>query len=120
MDVCKCLEPLRHGGTLNNRRAANPAGEAGGRGREVGGRSLTTSKVFSLKIRLDLSQIVLSTLWCLKLRVTTGVDCKPLATMKRWAAICHCQTDDIRNNDITYRHTAITPDMMMWNDAFLR
>ncbi|GFU27152.1 uncharacterized protein TNCV_775711 [Trichonephila clavipes] len=24
MDVCKCIVPLRHGGTLNSRRAANP------------------------------------------------------------------------------------------------
>ncbi|GFU68525.1 hypothetical protein TNCV_1989751 [Trichonephila clavipes] len=31
MDVCKCIVPLRHGGTLNSRRAASPRG----RGREV-------------------------------------------------------------------------------------
>ncbi|GFW37966.1 hypothetical protein TNCV_4631671 [Trichonephila clavipes] len=24
MDVCKCIMPLRHGGTLNSRRAASP------------------------------------------------------------------------------------------------
>ncbi|GFW24400.1 uncharacterized protein TNCV_606461 [Trichonephila clavipes] len=24
MDVCKCIVPLRHGGTLNTRRAASP------------------------------------------------------------------------------------------------
>ncbi|GFW94566.1 uncharacterized protein TNCV_4246071 [Trichonephila clavipes] len=24
MDVCKCIVPARHGGTLNSRRAANP------------------------------------------------------------------------------------------------
>ncbi|GFV23078.1 uncharacterized protein TNCV_5101731 [Trichonephila clavipes] len=24
MDVCKCIVPLRHGGTLNSRRAASP------------------------------------------------------------------------------------------------
>ncbi|GFV05838.1 uncharacterized protein TNCV_5035771 [Trichonephila clavipes] len=24
MDVCKCIEPLRHGGTLHNRRDASP------------------------------------------------------------------------------------------------
>ncbi|GFX89214.1 uncharacterized protein TNCV_1339131 [Trichonephila clavipes] len=33
MDVCKCIVPLRHGGTLNSRRAASPR-VVGGRGRE--------------------------------------------------------------------------------------
>ncbi|GFX41800.1 hypothetical protein TNCV_389131 [Trichonephila clavipes] len=36
MDVCKCIVSLRHGGTLNSRRAVKSSLEVGGRGREVG------------------------------------------------------------------------------------
>ncbi|GFW99096.1 uncharacterized protein TNCV_3008661 [Trichonephila clavipes] len=36
MDVCKRIVSLRHGGTLNSRRAASPLVEEGGWGRELG------------------------------------------------------------------------------------
>ncbi|GFV86137.1 hypothetical protein TNCV_671341 [Trichonephila clavipes] len=35
MAVCKCIVPLQHGGTLNNRRAARSSRKVGGRGREL-------------------------------------------------------------------------------------
>ncbi|GFW81347.1 hypothetical protein TNCV_376951 [Trichonephila clavipes] len=44
MDVCKRILPLRHGGTLNSRRAVSPFMWK----RKRGGRPLTTPKVFSL------------------------------------------------------------------------
>ncbi|GFW20477.1 hypothetical protein TNCV_4547441 [Trichonephila clavipes] len=37
MDVCKCIRPLQHGGTLKSRRAAKSSRVIGGRGIEVGG-----------------------------------------------------------------------------------
>ncbi|GFU44524.1 uncharacterized protein TNCV_1506411 [Trichonephila clavipes] len=48
MDVCKCIVPLWHGGTLNSRQAASPLVSLveGEERRE----SLTTPRVFSLKI----------------------------------------------------------------------
>ncbi|GFU68695.1 hypothetical protein TNCV_309101 [Trichonephila clavipes] len=46
MDVCKCILPLRHGCTLNNRRAARPLVWLVEE--ERGGRPLTTPRVFSL------------------------------------------------------------------------
>ncbi|GFX99052.1 hypothetical protein TNCV_4810001 [Trichonephila clavipes] len=33
MDVCQCIVPARHGGTLNGRRAAKSSREVGGRER---------------------------------------------------------------------------------------
>ncbi|GFV40113.1 uncharacterized protein TNCV_31721 [Trichonephila clavipes] len=38
MGVCKCIVPLRHGDTLNSRRATSPPREVGGRGRESNGK----------------------------------------------------------------------------------
>ncbi|GFX25704.1 hypothetical protein TNCV_1205811 [Trichonephila clavipes] len=57
VDVCKCIVPLRHGGTLNSRQAASRI-VRWGKGKE-GGRPLT-SQVFSLKTGAETSQIVLS------------------------------------------------------------
>ncbi|GFX27327.1 hypothetical protein TNCV_3341391 [Trichonephila clavipes] len=63
--------PLRHGGTLNSRRAASPLMWLVERGREVGG--LCPPLVSSLKIGEETSQIVQSPVWRSKLRLTTGV-----------------------------------------------
>ncbi|GFU73113.1 uncharacterized protein TNCV_1354041 [Trichonephila clavipes] len=71
MDVRKCIVPSRHGGTLNSRRAASPLVRLV-EGEERG-RPLTTLRVFSLKIGVKPSQIILSPEWCSKLRLTTGV-----------------------------------------------
>ncbi|GFW73168.1 hypothetical protein TNCV_483941 [Trichonephila clavipes] len=56
----------------SNRKSSREAGE---REREVG--SLTTPRTFSLKIGLETSQIVLSPVWCLKLRQTIRVQLAP-------------------------------------------
>ncbi|GFU80329.1 hypothetical protein TNCV_3521041 [Trichonephila clavipes] len=68
MDVCKRIVPLRHGSTLNSRRASSPLV------RLVEGEekweTLTTSRVFSLKIE---KPNVFSPVWRSKLRRTTGV-----------------------------------------------
>ncbi|GFW44121.1 hypothetical protein TNCV_3854821 [Trichonephila clavipes] len=55
MDVCKCTILLRHEGTLNTHRAANPLVwlVEGGRGMRCQGHP---SRVFSLKIRVEPSQ----------------------------------------------------------------
>ncbi|GFX73564.1 hypothetical protein TNCV_2342691 [Trichonephila clavipes] len=76
MDVCKCLVPSWHGGTLNSCRGW-------GKGKR-GGRPLTTSRVFSLKIGVEPSQIELSSAWYSKLRLMMGV--------------YHRQTGGISNN----------------------
>ncbi|GFV25052.1 uncharacterized protein TNCV_885181 [Trichonephila clavipes] len=70
MDVCKCMVPLRHGGTLNSRRAASPLvwlmeGEERW--------EALPSRVFSLKIGVEQSKTVLSPAWCSKIRLTTGL-----------------------------------------------
>ncbi|GFX37251.1 uncharacterized protein TNCV_995261 [Trichonephila clavipes] len=71
MDVCKCIVPSRHGGTINNRRAASPLVWLV----EVEERweSPDHPQVSSIKIGVETSQIVLSPVWCSKLRLTTGV-----------------------------------------------
>ncbi|GFT28732.1 uncharacterized protein TNCV_3584671 [Trichonephila clavipes] len=71
MDVCKCIVPLRHGGTLNSRRAASPLvwlmeGV-------VRWEAPDHPQVSSLKIGEETSQIVVSPVWRSKLRLTTGV-----------------------------------------------
>ncbi|GFW25426.1 hypothetical protein TNCV_3721541 [Trichonephila clavipes] len=71
MDACKCIVPLRLGGTLNSRRAASHLGRLG-KGK-TGGRPLISPNVFSLKIGVKQSQIVLSSVLCSKLRLTTGI-----------------------------------------------
>ncbi|GFW43588.1 uncharacterized protein TNCV_4769401 [Trichonephila clavipes] len=54
MDVCKCIVPSRHGGTLNSRRAASPLVGL------VEGIERWPSQVSSFKIGVETSQIVLS------------------------------------------------------------
>ncbi|GFW34520.1 hypothetical protein TNCV_1463711 [Trichonephila clavipes] len=63
MDVCKCIVPSLHAGTLNSCRAARPLV------RLVEGQS--DGKPL-LKIGVESSKIVLSPAWCSKLRLTTG------------------------------------------------
>ncbi|GFW70326.1 uncharacterized protein TNCV_5131521 [Trichonephila clavipes] len=71
MDVCKCIVPSQHEGTLNSRRAVSPLvwlveGEERWKAPDH-------PWVSSLKIGVETSQIVLSPVWCSKLRITTGV-----------------------------------------------
>ncbi|GFX53268.1 uncharacterized protein TNCV_362621 [Trichonephila clavipes] len=71
MGVYKCIVPLRHGGSLNSRRAASPLvwlveGEERWEAPDY-------FQVSSLKIGVETSQIVLSPVWCSKLRLTTCV-----------------------------------------------
>ncbi|GFW84120.1 hypothetical protein TNCV_4877831 [Trichonephila clavipes] len=58
-------------GTLNSRRVASPLAwlVEGEERREA----LITSRVFSLKIGVKASQIILSPAWCSKLRLMAGV-----------------------------------------------
>ncbi|GFS61372.1 uncharacterized protein TNCV_3105551 [Trichonephila clavipes] len=72
MDVCKCIVSSWHGGALNSRRAASPLVRLV-EGEERWKAPDPPLKVFSLKIGMDPSKIVLSPAWCLKLRLTTGV-----------------------------------------------
>ncbi|GFX82149.1 hypothetical protein TNCV_4398081 [Trichonephila clavipes] len=67
MDVCKCIVSLWHGGTLNSRLTASAL--VSGRGRE----DLANCRMFSLKIGVEPSQNLLSSVWCSKLRLTKGV-----------------------------------------------
>ncbi|GFX53285.1 uncharacterized protein TNCV_362781 [Trichonephila clavipes] len=71
MNGCKCIVPSWHRGTINRRRAASPLV------RLVGGEERWEAPdnphEFSLKIGVETSLIVLSPVWCLKLRLTTGV-----------------------------------------------
>ncbi|GFY27353.1 hypothetical protein TNCV_2069731 [Trichonephila clavipes] len=48
MDVCKCIVPLRHGGTLNSHRAAIPVLKSWWKEKR-GEKPLTTPTLFSLK-----------------------------------------------------------------------
>ncbi|GFU75108.1 uncharacterized protein TNCV_3172871 [Trichonephila clavipes] len=72
MDVCKCIVPSRHEGTLNSRRAASPLmrlvdGEERWKAPDhPPGCSLS-------KLGVKPSYIVLSPVWCSKLRLTKGV-----------------------------------------------
>ncbi|GFU72215.1 transposable element Tc1 transposase [Trichonephila clavipes] len=71
MDVCKCIVPLRQGGTLNSHRAASSLVWL------VDGEERWEApdhpQVSTLKIGVETSQIVLSPVWCSKLRLTIGV-----------------------------------------------
>ncbi|GFX31972.1 hypothetical protein TNCV_3408861 [Trichonephila clavipes] len=69
MDVCECILPLRHGGTLNSGQAASPHVRLV----EGSGRPLTILRVFGLKIEVEPRQIVLSPVWFSKLRLTTDI-----------------------------------------------
>ncbi|GFT79933.1 hypothetical protein TNCV_4598291 [Trichonephila clavipes] len=66
MDVCKCIVPSRFGSILNSRKSSREVGE------ERWG-LLITPRVFSLKIGVEPSQIVLSSAQCSNLRPTIGV-----------------------------------------------
>ncbi|GFW97408.1 uncharacterized protein TNCV_4990851 [Trichonephila clavipes] len=70
MDVSKCIVPFRHEGTLNSRRAASPLMwlVEGVERWDVPDHP----QVSSLKIGVETSQIVLSSVWCSKLRLKTG------------------------------------------------
>ncbi|GFX15175.1 hypothetical protein TNCV_2708801 [Trichonephila clavipes] len=71
MDVCKCIVPLRLGGTLNSRRASSPLVWLV---EEVERwEAPDHPQVSSLKIGVQTSQIVLSPVWCSKLPLTTVV-----------------------------------------------
>ncbi|GFW15475.1 hypothetical protein TNCV_4656151 [Trichonephila clavipes] len=72
MDVCKCIVPSRHGGTLNSRRAASPLVRLIERKR--GGRPLTLPPQNWGGTK---SEIVLSPLWYSRLWPTTGVHLAP-------------------------------------------
>ncbi|GFW45466.1 uncharacterized protein TNCV_3244061 [Trichonephila clavipes] len=64
MDVCKYIVPLRHGGTLNSRQAASPLVwlmEGVERWEAP-----NHPQVYSLKIGVETSQIILSPVWCSK------------------------------------------------------
>ncbi|GFX38253.1 uncharacterized protein TNCV_3838491 [Trichonephila clavipes] len=70
MDVCKCIVPSRHEGTLNSRRAASLMRLMKGRKRW---KDPDNPRVSFLKIGLETGQIMLSPICCSKLRITTGV-----------------------------------------------
>ncbi|GFU39809.1 hypothetical protein TNCV_1949881 [Trichonephila clavipes] len=69
MDVCKCIVPSRHGGTLNSRRAVSTLV------RLVEGvtwwETTENRQGVPLKIGVETNQIVLSPAWGSKLRITT-------------------------------------------------
>ncbi|GFX56318.1 hypothetical protein TNCV_2242501 [Trichonephila clavipes] len=69
MNICKCIVPLRHGATINSRRAASPLV------RLVEGEAYAQDVL--LKTGVEPSQIILSLAWCSKLRITTGVQLAP-------------------------------------------
>ncbi|GFY07543.1 uncharacterized protein TNCV_3650501 [Trichonephila clavipes] len=73
MDVCKCIVPARHGGTLNSRRTASPLVRLV-EGEEKWEASDHPQSVLPLNWGgIEPNQIVLSPVWCSKLRITTGV-----------------------------------------------
>ncbi|GFY17813.1 uncharacterized protein TNCV_1075481 [Trichonephila clavipes] len=79
MDVCKCVVSSRHGGTVKRSRVAISIvklveGEERWEVRDH-------PRVFSLKIGVEPSQIMLSPVWCSKLRLKTGIRNLPLAAM---------------------------------------
>ncbi|GFU18194.1 hypothetical protein TNCV_2033441 [Trichonephila clavipes] len=76
-DVCKCIVPLRHGGTLNSRRAASPLVRLVEEEERL---NLAIPRGFFLKSEMEPSEIVFSPVWCSKLRLTTEYN-YPLATM---------------------------------------
>ncbi|GFV82303.1 hypothetical protein TNCV_3442931 [Trichonephila clavipes] len=71
MEVCICIVSLWHGGTLNIHQAACPLVRL-----VKGEESWEASdhlQIFSLKIGVEPSQIVLSSAGCSKLQLTTGI-----------------------------------------------
>ncbi|GFU45706.1 extended synaptotagmin-3 [Trichonephila clavipes] len=79
MDICKCMVPLRHGGTLNSRRAASPLMRLVAGDERVGWQYTRIynpqrhPRVLVIKCGTDPSQIVLSPAWCSMLQPMTGV-----------------------------------------------
>ncbi|GFS65210.1 uncharacterized protein TNCV_2450731 [Trichonephila clavipes] len=71
MDICKCIVPSRHEGTINSRRAASPLVWLVER--EERWEAPDHPQVSSLKIGVETSQIVLSSVWCSKLRIMTVI-----------------------------------------------
>ncbi|GFY11828.1 uncharacterized protein TNCV_1530201 [Trichonephila clavipes] len=71
IDICKSIVPLRHGGTLNSRRAASPLV------RFVEGEERWEAPNHPQGVLPqnweEPSKIVLSPSWCSKLRLTTGL-----------------------------------------------
>ncbi|GFW66658.1 hypothetical protein TNCV_1370911 [Trichonephila clavipes] len=70
MDVCKCIVPSRHGGTLNSCRGSSPLVRLVEEEERLE-TSAPPSRMFSLKIGVEPSKIALSPAWCSKLRLTT-------------------------------------------------
>ncbi|GFX53741.1 hypothetical protein TNCV_1596871 [Trichonephila clavipes] len=71
MDVCKYIVPLWHGGTLISRQAISPFVRLVER--EERWKTPDPPRVFSLKIWVKPSKIVLSPAWCSNLRTTKGL-----------------------------------------------
>ncbi|GFW05749.1 uncharacterized protein TNCV_4627581 [Trichonephila clavipes] len=71
MDVCKCIEPSRHGSTLKSRRATSPLGRLVEL-EERGEHPYLLQGVLP-QIGVEKSQIVLSPVLCSKLWLTPGV-----------------------------------------------
>ncbi|GFW60181.1 uncharacterized protein TNCV_1842641 [Trichonephila clavipes] len=97
MDVCKCIVPLRHGGTLISHRAACLLVRLV-EGEENWEISLTTSRAFPLKIGMEPSKIILSPVRCSKLRLTTGIQLAPCHDEFRRPWCDDCQSGGISNN----------------------
>ncbi|GFU77980.1 hypothetical protein TNCV_2563451 [Trichonephila clavipes] len=72
MDICKCIVPPWHGGTLKRYRASSRLVSL-----VVGEERCPPVYPGSLKIGMNLGQIVLSPAWCSKLSLTTGVHLDP-------------------------------------------
>ncbi|GFY25363.1 hypothetical protein TNCV_2484831 [Trichonephila clavipes] len=70
MDICKCILPLWHGGTLRSRRAASLHVRLTEERWELPNQPFW---LLSLGIGVESSQITLSSVWCSKLRITTGL-----------------------------------------------
>ncbi|GFV92274.1 hypothetical protein TNCV_3951291 [Trichonephila clavipes] len=71
MDVCKCIGPSWHGGTLNSRRVASPLVWLVEEEERV--RTLNPPLGYSFKSVMEPIQIVQSPIWCSKLRLSTSV-----------------------------------------------
>ncbi|GFX13971.1 hypothetical protein TNCV_611771 [Trichonephila clavipes] len=74
MNVCQCIVPVRHEGTLNIHRATSPLV------RLVEGKEKWEAPSTNYQDR-GLSQIVPSSAWCSKLQLTTDIKNKPLFMM---------------------------------------
>ncbi|GFX06589.1 uncharacterized protein TNCV_3018231 [Trichonephila clavipes] len=79
MDICKCIVPLRYGGTINSRQAASPLG------RLVEGKKRWEASVHSEDVLPKnwngTEQNRTVPVWCSKIRITTDIQIKHLTTM---------------------------------------